>query len=494
MELIQNRCERYRVLPQVELQRDVSAEVIVPDTQADVYSILTTYARCQVKQKTLHKGQIFLEGIVEIETLCQGEEAGWQRIRGSVPFSIDVEVPGCSEDSVIPLRVEVLRCEAQIRNPRKLLLQAQLGIFAQPFSKESLLVSESVHGGEEECLQYQCRAVELEVIHFVAEKKLIAADEMQTGVSGQLLHYTVDWHQEEQRILAGKVMLRGNACVRVLYLREEQFLQQEYQIPFSQTVECAGLDSGDSVVVEYHTLQSQITMLEGETPVISCNLTGDMTVCVLKKMQFQILQDFYSTRYETECERSTLSCPTWIHMERIVPVEDLCQPQERVVSILDCRVRGRGFADESGHMGGIYTITVLYCCQEGHMHSAEHTIKVLCEDRETAKQMVVRAGWKDLSAQAVDGGIRFRFSAVLKGKGLAEQPCEQVVSCSLDTTRQKIRPAPGTLILRAAEEGETPWSLAKHYGTRSADILEANGLTENRVLTLGQLMIIPFVH
>lgn len=128
------------------------------------------------------------------------------------------------------------------------------------------------------------------------------------------------------------------------------------------------------------------------------------------------------------------------------------------------------------------------------MHSAEHTIKVLCEDREIAKQMVVRAGWKDLSAQAVDGGIRFRFSAVLKGKGLAEQPCEQVVSCSLDTTRQKIRPAPGTLILRAAEEGETPWSLAKHYGTRSEDILEANGLTENRVLTLGQLMIIPFVH
>jgi len=494
MELIQNRYKRYHVLPQIELQREVAAEVIVPDTQADVYNILASFARCQVKQKIIRKDQVFVEGVVELEALCQGEEADWPRVRGSVPFSIEIDVKGCSEESTIPLFVEVMRCDAQIRNPRKLLLQAQLGVYVQPFSQEPLLISESIGSEEEDGLQSQCRAVELEIIRFVTEKKLIAADEVQTGASGQLIHYTVDWVEEEQRILSGKVMLRGNACVRVTYVREEQILQQEYQIPFSQTVECEGVESGDTVVVDYHTLQSQVTMLEGETPVISCSLTGNVTVCVLKKMQFQILQDLYSTRYETECRKDHLSSPVWKHVERVVPVEEICQPQERAVSVLDCRARARGFSDENGRMGGIYTVSILYCGQQGQIHSIEHSIKVLCEDAASIKQLVVKARWKDLSVQVMDGVLRIRFTAILKGQGLAEQPCEQVVSCSLDKSKRKLHPPAGTLILRAHEEGETPWSIAKQYGTRSADILKANGLSETSNLTPGQLMIIPFVN
>ena len=494
MELIQNRYERYHVLPQVELQREVAAEVIVPDTQADVYSILTSFARCQVKQKMVRKDHVFIEGIVEMEALCQGEELDWQRVRGSVPFSLELDVQGCNEDCPIPLHLEVLRCEAQIRNPRKLMLQAQLGVYLQPFSKTQLLVSENVTGEDAEGLQAQCGGFELEIIRFVTEKKLIVADEVQTVASGQLVHYTIDWSQEEQRILSGKVMLRGNACVRVSYVKDEQILQQEYQIPFSQTVECEGVEPGDTVVIEYHTLQSQITMLEGETSVISCSLTGSATVCVLKKMQFQILQDFYSIHYESDCKKEGLYCPAWKRLERMVPVEEICQPQERAVRVLDCRTRARGFSDENGRMGGIYTMNILYCSQQGQLHSVEHSIKVLCEEATSAEQLVVKAGWKDLSAQAMDGVLRIQFTAILKGQGLMEQPCEQVVSCSLEKSKRKLRPSEGTLILRAAEEGETPWSIAKQYGTRSADVLKANGLSENCNLTPGQLMIIPFVN
>ena len=51
MELIRNSYETYTVLPQSDAQKEVSAEVIVPDTQADVYSVLTAFAACQIKQR-----------------------------------------------------------------------------------------------------------------------------------------------------------------------------------------------------------------------------------------------------------------------------------------------------------------------------------------------------------------------------------------------------------------------------------------------------------
>ena len=71
MELIQNNYDQYTLLNQAEQLREVAAEVIVPDTQADVYSVLTSAAQCQIKQKTVRQDAVVIEGVVEIEALCQ---------------------------------------------------------------------------------------------------------------------------------------------------------------------------------------------------------------------------------------------------------------------------------------------------------------------------------------------------------------------------------------------------------------------------------------
>jgi len=493
MELIQNSYEKYTVLPQVEQQKEVSLEVIVPDTQADVYSILTSSAVCQIKQKTLRQDRVTVEGVVEIEALCQEEEEDrWQTIRGSVPFTLEMEAIGCREDSIAQLRMEVLRCDAQIRNPRKLQLQAQLGGYVQIFQKEQLLVTENAAGTDEEDIQTLCDTVELEVLRMVAEKKLVAADELQTGVAGQLLHYTVDWRQEEQRVLSGKVMLRGSACVQAVFFREGQLRQQEYQIPFSQVVECEGMEPGDTVTADYQLFQSQVTLLEGEAPALSCNLTGTVTACVVRRMRLPVLRDVYSTRYHTECGQEQVDCPAWKSFTCTVPAEDTCQTQEAAVSVMDCRTRARGFVDDRGCMGGIYSFRMLYCCAAGRLHCAEHTVKVVCSEPVDARQLLVRAGWQNVTAQAVDGAIQIRFSALLQGRGLVHQPCIQVNRCLLDTEKRRAVPPAGTLVLRTVESQETVWSIAKHYGSRTQQILAANRLDSGAKLTPGQLMMIPF--
>ena len=493
MELIQNSYETYTVLPQADAQKEVTAEVIVPDTQADVYSVLTTFALCQIKQKTVRQDCLALEGTVEIQALCQEEtEDRWQIIRGSLPFSMEVEAPGCREDSSLQLRVEVLRCEAQIRNPRKLQFQAQLGAWVQLFQKDRLLLSESAGGSSEEDVQTLCETVELELLRAVAEKKLVAADELQTGQQGSLLHYAVEWRQEEQRVLSGKAMLRGSACVRAIFFKEGQMNRQEYRIPFSQVVECEGMEPGDTVTADYQLMQSQVTLLEGESAALSCNLTGTVTVWVTRRMRLPVLRDVYSTRFATECRQEPLNCPAWKCFERSVPVEELCQPQEAAVAVVDCQARARGFVEEGGHMGGIYTLRLLYCCASGKLHCVEHTVKVRCDEGVDARQLTLRAGWQDLATQAENGAIRIRFTALLRGRGLVETSCSQVTQCTLDAAARRPAPPAGTLVLRTLEPGETPWSIAKHYGSRVSQILSANKLDSGAKPEPGRLMIIPF--
>ena len=493
MELIQNQYDQYTLRAQTEQQREVSAEVIVPDTQADVYSVLSTAALCQIKQKILHRDMVTVEGVVEIEALCQEEqEERWQIVRGSVPFSHEIEIPGCTEESVAQLRLEVLRCDALIRNPRKLQLQAQLGAAVHLFEKSRFTVSESAGGSQEEDIQLLTEPVELEVLRAVCEKKLVATDEIQTGQQGRLLHYSVDWRQEEQRILSGKVMLRGSALLQTVFVRENRLEKQEYAIPFSQVVECEGVEPGDTVTIEYQTMQSQVTLLEGEAPALSCSLTGTATACFVRKLRVSVLRDMYSTRYATDCKRENLACPAWKCFEQAIPTEDTCQPQEPAVSVMDCRVRARGFVDDRGYMGGIYHVRILYCCAGGHLHCAEHTVKVVSDRAVEAQMLTVRAGWKEVGAQAADGAIRLTFTALLRGKGLVEQPCVQVSQCVLDSQQPRQAPPAGTLVLRAVQAGETPWSIAKQYGSRVGQILASNKLDASAQMTPGQLMIVPF--
>ena len=493
MELIRNSYETYTVMPQTDAQKEVSAEVIVPDTQADVYSVLTAFANCHVKQKTLRQDGLTLEGTVEIRALCQEEEEDhWQIIQGSVPFALEMDVPGCREDSVLQLRVEVLRCDALIRNPRKLQLQAQVGAFVQLFRKDSLPVTERADGSGEEDIQTLCETVELELLRSVTEKKLVAADELQTGQQGRLLHYTVRWQQEEQRVLAGKAMLRGSACVQTVFFQEGQLRQQEYRIPFSQVVECEGMDAGDTVTADYQLMQAQVTLLEGDAPALSCNLTGTVLVCVTRRMRLPVLRDLYSTRWPADCRQEPLRCPAWKQFRRTVPVEDLCQPQEAAASVVDCRCRARGFVEEGGYPGAIYTLRMIYCCPMGRLHCAEHTVRVRSDEPVKADQITLRAGWRDLAVQAEEGALRIRFTAEFLCRGLVEQPCTQVARCTLDTTARRPVPPAGTLVLRCVEPGETPWSIAKQYGSRVSRILSANKLENGQNLEAGKLMMIPF--
>ncbi len=493
MELIQNQYERYVLAGQGEQQREVSTEVIVPDTRADVYTVLSTSGRCQLRQKTLQADRVVLEGAVELEALCQEEEAGqWQIVRGSAPFSLEVEAVGCTEDSVAQLRLELLRCDTRIRNPRKLQLQAQLFVQVQAFRRESLTVSESAVGGEEEDLQLLTESAELELLRTVCEKKLSAADQVQLEQPGELLHYAVSWQQEEQRVLSGKVLLRGNAILQTVCVRQDSLLRQEYAIPFSQVAECEGAEPGDTVSVDYQTLQTQVTLPEGETQILSCNLTGTATLCLSRKLRLQVLRDLYSTRFQTDSAVEQLACPAWRCFEESIPVQDTCQLQEPAAQVLDCRAQARGFVGEQGRMGGVYTLRVLYRCPEGRLHTVEHTLRVVSDQPVQARCLTVCAGWRELSAQTEEGALRFRFTALLRGRGQVEQPCRQVSRGTLNADRPLQSPPPGTLVLRTVQPGETAWSIAKQYGSRVGQILSANRLEAGASLTPGQLMLVPF--
>lgn len=491
MELVKNSYDRYVLLTQTEQIREESAEVIVPDTLADVYGVLTANAVCQIKQRSLKKDALLLEGVVEMEAVCLTEEESCQFVRGSIPFSQEYALPGCRPEDVAEVHLEPVRAEALLRNPRKLQLQTQLSLQARVYQRQQLTLSEGLRGAPEEGVQTLTEQVELEVLRAVAEKKVTAADEIRLNASGRLLQYEVEWRQEEQRILTGKLMLRGNVCLRAVLLDGQETRVQEALIPYSQVMECESVESGDAVTVEYQTMQSQVSLLEGEQPTLSCSITGCAWAKAVRRQRFSVLQDAYSTGYESECTTEALNCPAPRQVETAIPVSQVFAAEEPAGRIVNCRWCARGGTEE-GRMLGQYTFRVLYCCSRGRLHCAEHTVTVTAEEPVCLEQLSVRACLRELICQAEsDGRISIRFRAVLQGRGQVCSSCRQVSACTLEKEKPRALPPAGTLVLRCAEPKETVWSIARQYGARREEILSANRLEEGS-LKPGQLILIPF--
>lgn len=492
MELMQSNYEQYTAGNRIEQSREESLEVIVPDTLPDIYGILTTFGVCQIRQKLLRQDTVLLEGAVEMEAVCLGEDESLQYVKGTVPFSQEYVLSGCTEESVTEVHVEVARAETQLRNPRKLQFQAQLAVSAQLYQKQYLTVSENIRADDEEKMEVLRDTTELEILRAVGEKKLVAADEFTVEAAGHLLRYEVEWQQEEMRVLSGKVMLRGDALVKAVFLEKTESRSCEVRVPFSQVVECEGCEPGDTVTTDYQTLQSHVTLLEGEETVLSCNLTGKVWTKILKKSRFTVLRDAYSTCYETQCSEVPLQCPVCREYKRVIPVSEQFQPEEHAVRVTDCRWQARGTVEAGGKLCGVYHFRILYFCSQGKLHCAEYSIRAFADEGIAAEKLVCRPCLRELSVQAEpDGQIALRFRAVLLGTGVEMQSGMQVGSCTVDREKKRQRPAPGTLVLRNVEEKETVWSIARHYGAVREEILSANHLEEES-LTPGQLLMIPF--
>lgn len=493
MELLKNEYQRYSLLAQTEQLREETQTVIVPDTQADVYGVLQVNAVCQLKQKLLRQDAVVLEGVIEAEAVCVTEdETACQFVRLSMPFSQEYSLPGCTENGIVQVRLEAVRAEALLRNPRKLQLQVQTSAELRLYDSCTLTVVEGAAGAPDEGMELLTEPCELELLRCVAEKKLMAADELRLERPGHLLRCAAQWKQEELRLLTNKVMLRGEVALQAVFLAEGELWEQTFSLPYSQVVECESAEAGDQAEADYATLQMQVGLTEGEAPVLSCNVTGCVWVRVKKRLRLNILQDAYSTGWETGVRTEELDCPAFVTEERQVPVSESFSADEPIERLVDCDWRARGAVEEGGRLCGVYRFRLLYRTEGRRLRALERTVRVASDEpvgltdafcQATLQQMAVHVG--------EDGQIVLRFTAVLQARGARAQRCTQVCECRLDREKPRALPPAGTLVLRNVAEGETVWSIARGCGAKREDILAANQL-DSAGLVPGKLILIPF--
>ena len=492
----------YETTACVTLCQEETLESIVPDACPDILRIVDVCGQAMLTGTQAREGSASVSGVVRAWILYQPEgDQGLRRMEVSIPFSCQAEAPGLNDQGRV-LASPRLRCaEARMLNPRKVLLRVDLAVDITACQPVERPICRGVLEGEKNGVCQRQFQGETYQITSVQEKPFTFSEEVRVQTSSgeppQLLAVRAQAQCSERKLIGSKLVLKGMVELSLLLQEAGGALTSNHQsLPFSQIMEVSGVgeESDCQVTVEVTQIQCEPSIGDGATLEIDLELLAQ--TLVRSRRPVVLLQDLYSTQWQTEADTETQQlCRLGDQTARSQQVRELLETGELARSVVDSRLAlGQVVQSREGEQLVLTCdawAAVLYLDEEGQPRCVRRTIPVTCRlDCPADFRCSCTCVPGELFAAPSAGGVEVRFNLEFQCLTTASLPVPMVKNARLGEARTAGEGQRPSVVLRMAAPGEGVWELAKAYGTTKEQILQANEL-DSEQLPAGKLLLIP---
>ena len=150
------RCVYHSIQTQEE-----TAEPIVPDSEPDIDAVADCTANLILREKDLRQGSAIISGKVMGTILYLPEDGTHPRnLRCELPFSIRLEDPALTENTVLAADLRVKSLDARVVNSRKAMLRVNISVGVRGYEA----VEEALAMPQADCPGLEVRAATTEVL------------------------------------------------------------------------------------------------------------------------------------------------------------------------------------------------------------------------------------------------------------------------------------------------------------------------------------------
>ena len=228
--------------------REVSEEIVVPDTLPDVGKVIDAQGVLFVRAKEAGEGAVTVSATVSTSVLYVPEDGGAvQSVDVELPCELRIDAPGVDSDCRVRADVRLHTTEARAVNSRKLAVRAEMGASVQCYRRESFSV---VSGTEGEGAHVLTETADIMTVSDVREKTFVVTDEYAVpaglGSGVKVTARRVDAAAEDVKYVSGKVILRGRSVSELVFSDEAGNIRSaRMQSEFSQIMEvdCSAEDA-----------------------------------------------------------------------------------------------------------------------------------------------------------------------------------------------------------------------------------------------------------
>ncbi len=485
----------------------IDTNFTIPEYYPRVNKILKCRAIPRVSSANINGQILAVDGNVTISVLYCSEENTVCGYEYTIPFNKNFEIDGDSTCAIpcCHAREEYTKC--RLTDNDGIEVHGAIGINAKVLKKKSTSVISDIDGAGVVLNRGSAPAT---TPMGMTEKYMAVEEELELG-NGQpsvksILRYDAKVCNTDCKIMSGKVVVRGEIKVFVLYCGEQTSTPQTLRasVPYSQIIEIDGItdECESECTVEIAQLDIKPrTSITGEVRTLTMNGKVRFLATATCNDDVPVVFDAFSTKYDSEVKISDICiekisnyftdnfiCKNKIEVNNgtIGTVIDLwCDPM-----VNSCRIDGENLV-----AFGTMQICILAYDSESNPAYFERSVDFEykhpipeCNSLMRCKTDITlnNVSYTILSNQSIEISAELNVNATV-------YTCKKmsiVNEVEISEKKSKNSSADTAMIIYYAEDGEKVWDIARKYNSSPDEIIEINSITDG-ILACGKPLLIP---
>lgn len=507
MELIKDTINVCNITAKGVSQAMADGDVIVPDVKPDILKLLQVDAQACITDKYIENGRLVINGRVDYKILYL-PDSGEEKIK-SIMTSMDyrqvVDSGGADGDEKLLVKPFVEKVEFSTVNSRKMRIRAIIRIEYEVCRLNSFEVLKDVDDNE---IEKEYREFEFEDTVDISEHNFTINEKIEvpngTESINEILKTDVKIYDTEYKAVSGKVIIKGNTGICVLYTDSEgniRFIESE--IPFTEIIDSESVSENTMCDIDYCVLGGMCSIepdSDGDLRVINI----DTDICaILKGVEIskrEVIKDCYMPYKKTLCNKETIKLKNSVErpklqstLREVVELPKNLPGITGIYNVMSNAVITKSELQRNKIIceGNVETyILYLTDSAENPVYSYKKDIPfsymIECENNTEGLLCEIKAGMKHTSYNLTSNGeVELRCMLGIECVLIEESHIDNI--CSVEVEERKCDDG---IIVCFAEKGEKVWDIAKRYMIPKEKLLTHNDLQEE-ILPESRKLFIP---
>lgn len=519
MELLKKNIHMNRQKSQAVMQVTLEEDFNVPDSKADVGSIIQDEAGVKIEDMKVANGQVMVTGAMEVEVLyvADNKERKVHRLTERLPFEEQINMEGAETGDNVQLKWDIEDLSVSLINSRKLSTKALLTFSAAVEEIYDVSAAVELHGDGE----ISSLSKELDMLQLTVQKKdiLRIKDEITLASNKpniqEVLWKSIQLRGTDIRIVDGQLDIKGEFFIFVLYAGDDEngtMQWVETALPFVGTVDCSGCTP--SMVEDVELSVASVSLeprpdYDGEERILALEIVLDLDIKLYEEDKVEILEDVYSPAkelrpvtmqqvYESLVMKNFAKCRSSerVRMENNQPrMLQICHSKG------DVKIDDTQLVDNGLKVEGAVFVDILYITSDDTlpfalMHGVvpfSHVIEVPGIDdtcRYSLKTQLEQLSTTMIDSEELEVKVGINLNALVV-RVHKEDCIVDMEEAQLDM--KKLAELPG-IVGYIVQPGDSLWSIAKQYYTTPDRICRLNNLESEDVQAGNKLIIMKTVE
>ncbi|SHH51430.1 DUF3794 and LysM peptidoglycan-binding domain-containing protein [Clostridium grantii] len=282
----------------------VKEEYVIPDTEPDVYKILSLDAKPYISSKEIVQGKVHIQGTMKYNVMYMAKVDDKYQICSvlySSGFSSYSNIDGTEGGMECKCYCTVEHIECKVINERKIGIDGVLMVKATVYNNSEFEIVNSIDDNED--IQILKKSISMDKVVVNLEEELVSKCTMQISLDnpeiGRILKCEVCVHKKEVKLYDDKIEIECFALFKILYRSVGQgevcYIQEEVLI--TKEVSCDGVDSFMDSRSEFMVEGTEYDIKEddlGEYRIVDVESLIKAAIRITTKNDIETIEDAYS--------------------------------------------------------------------------------------------------------------------------------------------------------------------------------------------------------